>query len=232
MEDCAMRAHSPLAHLIPRSAHAAGTRGHTLAAPHVYDAFVSLFFVGRRRPSFEALIDAAGVQPGQHVLDVGCGTGYFARLLAEAVGNDGLVVGVDASPEMIRYASDRARRARNCQFQLGLAESLSFPAEHFDVVVSSLFMHHLPDDLQPAAVSEMRRVLRPGGTLLIAEAHVPRAFGWRVLARLHGYDRMAQAVPNLERMIGEADFQQACTREAPPWLRYVRAVKPLDRPAS
>ena len=232
MEGCAMSAHSPLAHLIPRSAHSASARGHTLGAPHVYDAFVSLFFVGRRRPSFEALIDAAGVKPGQHVLDVGCGTGYFARLLAEAVGNDGLVVGVDASPEMIRYASDRARRARNCQFQLGTAESLSFPAEHFDVVVSSLFMHHLPDDLQLAAVSEMRRVLRPGGTLLIAEAHVPRAFGWRVLARLHGYDRMAQAVPDLERMIADADFQQACTGEAPPWLRYVRAVKSLDRTAS
>src|SRR5216683_568478 len=194
MEGCAMGAHSPLAHLIPRSVHSASTRGHTLGAPRVYDAFVTLFFVGRRRPSFEALIDAAGVKPGQHVLDVGCGTGYFARLLAEAVGHDGLVVGVDASPEMIRYASTRARRARNCQFQLGTAESLSFPAEHFDVVVSSLFMHHLPDDLQLAAVSEMRRVLRPGGTLLIAEAHVRRAFGWQLLARLHGYDRMAQAV--------------------------------------
>jgi SAM-dependent methyltransferase len=129
-----MGAHSPLAHLIPRSVHSASTRGHTLGAPRVYDAVVGLFFVGRRRPSFEALIDTAGVKPVQHVLDVGCGTGYFARLLAQAVGNDGLVVGVDASPEMIRYASDRARRARNCQFQLGTAESLSFPAEHFDVV--------------------------------------------------------------------------------------------------
>jgi ubiquinone/menaquinone biosynthesis C-methylase UbiE len=232
MEACAMGAHSPLAHLIPRSAHSASTRGHTLGAPHVYDAFVSLFFVGRRRASFEALIDAAGVKPVQHVLDVGCGTGYFARLLAQAVGNDGLVVGVDASPEMIRYASDRARRARNCQFQLGTAESLSFPAEHFDVVVSSLFMHHLPDDLQLAAVSEMRRVLRPGGTLLIAEAHVPRAFGWQVLARLHGYDRMAQAIPDLEGMMADADFLQVCSGEAPPWLRYVRAVKSLDRTAS
>jgi ubiquinone/menaquinone biosynthesis C-methylase UbiE len=232
MKGCAMSAQSPLAHLIPRSAHSASTRGHTLGAPHVYDAFVSLFFLGRRRASFEALIDAAGVKPGQHVLDVGCGTGYFARLLARAVGNAGLVVGVDASPEMIRYASDRAQRARNCQFQLGTAESLSFPAEHFDVVVSSLFMHHLPDDLQLVVVSEMRRVLRPGGTLLIAEAHVPRGFGWQLLARLHGYDRMAQAVPDLGRMIANADFQQARSGEAPPWLGYVRAVKSLARTAS
>src|SRR5712671_4948388 len=149
-----MHAHSPLAHLFPSSSHPATTRGHTLGAPRFYDAFANVFFFGRRRATFQALIAAAGVQPGQRVLDVGCGTGYFARLLAQAVGNDGLVVGVDASPEMIRYASDRARRARNCQFQLGTAESLGFPAEHFDVVVSSLFMHHLPDDLQLAAVSE------------------------------------------------------------------------------
>ncbi len=220
-----MRAHSPLAHLIPRSAHSASTRGHTLGAPHVYDAFVSLFFVGRRRPSFEALIDAAGVKRGQHVLDVGCGTGYFARLLAQVIRNDGVVIGVDASPEMIRYASVRAWRARNCQFQLGTAESLSFPAEHFDVVVSSLFMHHLPTISSWQRSAKMRRVLRPGGTPLIAEAHVPRAFGWRVLARLHGYDRMAQAVPDLERMIDDADFQQACTGRAPPWLGYMRAFK-------
>src|SRR5258708_11373604 len=195
MEGCAMSAHSPLAHLIPRSKHSASTRGHTRGAPHVCDAFVSLFFVGRRRPSFEALIDAADVKPGQHVLDVGCGTGYFARLLAQAVGNDGLVVGVDASPEMIRYASDRARRARNCQFQLDTAESLSFPSEHFDVVVSSLSMHHVPHDLQLAALSEMWRVLRPGGTLLIAEAHVPRAFGWQFLSRLPGYNPIPHTPP-------------------------------------
>jgi hypothetical protein len=73
-----MSVHSPLAHLIPRSAHAASTRGHTLGAPHAYDTFVSLFFLGRRRASFEALMRAVGVMPGQQVLDVGCGTGYFA----------------------------------------------------------------------------------------------------------------------------------------------------------
>jgi ubiquinone/menaquinone biosynthesis C-methylase UbiE len=221
-------AHSPLAHLIPRSAHSATTRGHTLGAPRVYDAFVNLFFLGRRRSSFETLMSAAGVKPGQRVLDVGCGTGYFARMLAHTVGSDGLVVGIDASPEMIHYASDKAGRARNCHFQLGTAESLSFPAENFDVVVSSLFMHHLPADLQVTALREMRRVLRPGGTLLIAEARVPRAFGWQLLARVHGYDRMAQAVAELERMIAEVNFEQVRTGVTPPWLRYVRAIKSVN----
>jgi ubiquinone/menaquinone biosynthesis C-methylase UbiE len=224
-----MAAHSPLAHLFPRSSHSASTRGHTLGAPRAYDAFANLFFFGRRRATYESFSRAAAVKPGQRVLDVGCGTGYFAGLLADAVGPDGLVVGVDASSEMIEYASRHRARQGNCQFQLGTAESLSFPPDHFDVVVSSLFMHHLPADLQITALREMWRVLRPGGTLLIAEAHVPHALGWQLLARLHGYDRMAQAVPELERMIAETDFDQVGTGVAPPWLRYVSAVKTIDR---
>jgi ubiquinone/menaquinone biosynthesis C-methylase UbiE len=219
-------AHSPLAHLFPRSAHATATRGHTLGAPRLYDAFVSLFFLGRRRASFSALLRAAGVSSGQRVLDVGCGTGYFARLLAETVGSDGLVVGVDASREMIAYAGRAAAGLSNCHFEVGAAESLSLPSERFDVVVSSLFMHHLPADLQLAALGEMWRVLRPGGTLLVAEAHVPRAFGWRMIARVHGYDRMARALPELERTIAETNFEQVRGGTVPPWLRYVRATRP------
>jgi ubiquinone/menaquinone biosynthesis C-methylase UbiE len=206
--------------------HPATTRGHALGAPRLYDAFTNVFFFGRRRATFQALIAAAGVQPGQRVLDVGCGTGYFARLLARAVGPGGLVVGIDPSPEMIAYAGRKAGRASDCQFQVGTAESLDFPAEHFDVVVSSLVLHHLPEDLRVPALREMRRVLRPGGTLLVAEAQVPRhGLGWRLLARIHRYDRMARMVPDLEPLAAQAGFAEIRTGEAPPWLRYVHAVK-------
>ena len=170
-----MAVHSPLAHVFPRSSHSSSTRGHTLGAPGTYDAFVNVFFFGRRRATFKSFIRAAGVQPGQQILIVGCGTGYFAGLLADAVGRDGVVVGVDASPEMIGYATRHRGRPGRCQFQVGTAEALSFPAGHFDVVVSSLFMHHLPIDLQGKALGEMHRVLRPGGTLLIADAKMPRS---------------------------------------------------------
>ena len=208
------------------SLHPATTCGHTLGAPRLYDAFVDIFFVGRRRATFQALIAAAEVRPGQRALDVGCGTGYFARLLAQAVGPEGLVVGIDPSPEMITYASRKAGRARNCQFQVGTAESLDFPADHFDVVVSSLMLHHLPEDLRVPALREMRRVLRPGGTLLVAEAQVPRhGLGWRLLARIHRYDRMARKVLHLGPLASQAGFDEIRTGEAPPWLRYVYAVK-------
>jgi ubiquinone/menaquinone biosynthesis C-methylase UbiE len=212
--------------LVHGPSHPAATRGHTLGSPRLYDFVVEWFFVGRRRATFQALIAAAGVQPGQRVLDVGCGTGYFARLIARAVGRDGLVVGIDPSPAMIRYAERKAAASGNCQFQVGTAEALDFPPDHFDVVVSSLVMHHLPADLRMQALQEMRRVLRPADRLLVAEAQDPRhGLGWRLLARVHGYDRMARTVPFLEPLVDAAGFGQIRAGEAPPWLRYVTAVK-------
>jgi ubiquinone/menaquinone biosynthesis C-methylase UbiE len=210
--------------LIHGQPHSVTTRGHTLGKPRLYDLSANIFFFGRRGASFQALIGAAGVQPGHSVLDVGCGTGYFARLLAQTVGPEGSVVGIDPSLAMIRYASRQTGRASNCRFQIGTAEALEFPAEHFDVVVSSLVMHHLPEDLRVAALLEMRRMLRPGGKLLVAEAQQPRhGLGWGLLTRVHGYDRM---VPHLEPLAAQAGFGEIRSGEAPPWLRYVHAVKP------
>lgn len=58
---------------------------------------------------------------------------------------------------------------------------------------------------------------------------MPRARGLRLLGRLHGYDRMAGAVADLERSIADAKFEDVRDGEAPPWLRWVRAVKGADK---
>ncbi len=220
-----MTMHTPLRHLFPRSAHPATSRGHTLAAPRFYELFAELFFLGRRRATFEHLIVAAGVQPGQRVLDVACGTGYFARILAGAVGPSGVVIGIDASPEMISYASQKAARLGNCNFLVGTAESLDFPANHFNVVVSSLAMHHLPDDLQIVALREMQRVLRPGGTLLVADAQMPRHGLPRLITIVTGHAHMARVTPHLQSLAEQAGFSEVRIGQAPPWLQYVRAMK-------
>lgn len=211
--------HSNLFHPSSRPA----GHGITIGTPRFYDLSAALFFGGRRR-AYLTLVAAGGVQRGDRVLDVGCGPGYFARMLAEAVGPEGSVVGTDAAPEMIDYASRKARRLSNCRFQIGTAQSLAFPDAALDVVVSSLMMHHLPKEGRLPAVREMRRVLRPGGTLLLADFTIPERGAWRLVASLTGHSAMQRRVSPLEPLVAEAGFTELRSGDAPPWLHYVRAA--------
>jgi ubiquinone/menaquinone biosynthesis C-methylase UbiE len=213
-----------LTSLFHPSARPAG-HGITIGTPRFYDLAAAVLFRGRRR-SYRALLAATGVRYGDRVLDVGCGPGYFARMLAEATGPGGSVVGIDAAPEMTEYAGRRARRLTNCRFQPGAAEAIPFADGAFDVVVSSLMMHHLPADARARAVREMLRVLRPGGTLLLADYRA----GDGVLGRLHAslgpVREMQRRVSPLEPLVAQAGFTELRSGDAPPWLHYVRAVRP------
>ena len=211
--------------LVHGNRHATESHGHMLASPRMYDFTVEVFFLGRRRASYQALVVAAGIRPGQRVLDVGCGTGYFSRLIARTLGPNGVVVGIDQSESMIQYARQKAASIRNCEFQLGAAEALPAPIDYFDVVVSSLVLHHLPEDVRLRALEEMLRVLRRGGGLVVAEARNPRHGVLGVLARAHGYDRMAQQVERLDLLAAAAGFGDIRQGEVPPWLRNIAAVK-------
>ena len=213
--------HSNLFHPSSRPA----GHGITIGTPRSYDLSAALFFGGRRR-SYRTLLAAGRLQRGARVLDVGCGPGYFARMLAEAVGPEGSVVGIDAAPEMTEYASRKARRLSNCRFQPGTAEALAFPEAAFDVIVSSLVMHHLPEEGRLRAVREMRRVLRPGGTLLLAEFAIPERGVWRLVASLTGHAAMRGRVPPLEPLVAEAGLTELRSGDAPPWLHYVSATNP------
>src|SRR2546427_12869954 len=118
--------------------------GITIGTPRFYDLSAALFFGGRRR-AYRTLLGAGDVRRGDRVLDVGCGPGYFARMLAEAVGEEGSVVGIDAAPEMTGYASRKARRLSNCRFHAGAAESVDFPDAPLDPVAAGPGSHHLPE---------------------------------------------------------------------------------------
>jgi len=199
-------------------------RGITIGTPRFYDLSAAVLFRGRRR-SYRALVAAAGVRAGDRVLDVGCGPGYLARMLAEAAGPEGSVVGIDAAPEMTEYAARRTRHLPNCRFEPGAAEAIPFADGTFDVVVSSLMMHHLPEGERARAVADMRRVLRPGGTLLLADYRP----GGGALSRLHASTRhmraMERRVSPLEPLVAEAGLTDLVTGDVPPWMYYVRAVR-------
>lgn len=108
------------------------------------------------------LADAGGVTQGQQVLDVACGTGIVARVVADRLAGVGQVTGLDLNPSMIKVA----RRLRpNVDWHEGDATSMPFPDASFDVVLSQAGLMFFPEPV--AALREMRRVLRTGGRLAV-----------------------------------------------------------------
>ncbi len=111
------------------------------------------------------LLSAADLQPGERVLDVACGTGVIARLAAEQVGTSGSVVGVDIAPDMIDVAKSVPSAGAPIEWQVGDAMSLPHPDNSYDVVLCQMGLMLVED--RPAAVGSMRRVLAPGGRVVV-----------------------------------------------------------------
>lgn len=139
-----------------------------------YDLMVQLgarFYLGGSERALRHLTaDLAQLQRGEAVLDVGCGTGTLAMIAKERVGSEGHVSGIDPSASLLATALRKAARSGlSLDFQLGAIEQLPFPDQSFDVVLSSMMMHQLPDDLKRQGLAEIARVLKPGGRLLVLD---------------------------------------------------------------
>jgi len=135
-----------------------------------YDVVAWLVTHGRERELRDRMIALAEVQAGDAVLDVGCGTGTLAIAAWRRVGQIGLVCGIDASPPMIARARRKAAKAgAQVQFDVAAAEDLPFPDDRFDVVLSTLMLHHLPRTTGQRCAAEIRRVLKPGGRVLAVD---------------------------------------------------------------
>lgn len=122
----------------------------------------------RFAPVVEQVIARAHLEAGEHVLDLGTGTGAVAEQAARLVGPEGLVVGVDISPDMLRVAHERlaARGLAKVSLREGRAEALPAEDESFDVVLASLSLMYVID--RATAARELARVLRPRGRLIAA----------------------------------------------------------------
>jgi ubiquinone/menaquinone biosynthesis C-methylase UbiE len=153
-----------------------------------------LLTLGRERSMRERMLDLARVAPGESVLDVGCGTGTLALAAKRRVGDSGSVDGIDASVEMIERARKKAKRAKSgAVFRTALAESLPFETSRFDVVLSTVMLHHLPRDVRARAMQEMRRVLKPGGRVLIVDFGKRTAEHRGLMAHFHQHGRVSMA---------------------------------------
>jgi ubiquinone/menaquinone biosynthesis C-methylase UbiE len=163
-----------------------------------YDLLVWTLMLGRERTFREKTLDLVRLAEGESVLDVGCGTGTLAIAAKYRVGDLGNVTGVDASPEMIDRARKKARKKGvEVDFQTAAAESLPFQDAAFDVVLSTVMLHHLPDGARAKCISEIRRILKPGGRFLAIDFGGSAGQRKSLAGRLHPHAHfdLAQMIP-------------------------------------
>jgi ubiquinone/menaquinone biosynthesis C-methylase UbiE len=179
------------------------TTGSVLHWAASYDPLVWLVTLGRERVFREQVVRLARLQPGESVLDVGCGTGTLAIAAKRCVGPTGTVYGIDASPEMIARAGKKARRAgAEVVFTHAVAEALPFPDAHFDAVLSTVMLHHLPRNARQQCAYEIRRVLKPGGRVLAVDFGGPARERRGLFAHVHRHGHVN--LPDMIALLSEA----------------------------
>ncbi|HEX9132211.1 MAG TPA: methyltransferase domain-containing protein [Ktedonobacteraceae bacterium] len=199
------------------------TKGRTITWAWLYDYVVGFLSFGREQAMRRMTVDLAQLQLGESVLDVGCGTGALTRLAKTRVGETGRVYGIDAAPQMIAVARRKAARHNlEIDFRVGLIERLAFPDDSFDVVLSSLMMHHLPEELERQGLAEIARVLKPGGRLLVLDfqprqtksnkswirRHMQQRDSHAFLAQLLHAGKGLGGLQDLPRIMTEVGFSQ------------------------
>jgi len=162
------------------------------SAPEVYERELVPAVFGAWAP---ILVELVHPRPGERVVDVACGTGIVARIVAARVGPTGAVVGVDLNPGMLSVArsavSTDSQSSAPLQWQEANADKLPFPDESFDIVYCQLGLQFFAD--RAAALREMRRALGAEGRLALMV--------WRAIHESPGFAALAES---LERHIGQA----------------------------
>lgn len=209
------------------------TDGLTIRWAGFYDAVVKLMTLGQDGKLRRKTVELANLKPGQAVLDVGCGTGDLTLAASRQLGANANVYGIDAAKEMIGVASQKAARAKlPVHFQVEAIEQLSFSDNTFDVVLSSLMMHHLPGDLKTRGLREVYRVLKPGGRVFIVDGSEgsSKSAPW-LLKHLMSHMVHGAGVETLPDILHEIGFMQIVSgKVALGVLGFVSGYKPSVKP--
>lgn len=159
-------------------------------APH-YDRVGRVGFLGTGHLHRKRSLQLAGLKPGMEVIDVACGTGAVTRAIVEILAGRGRVVGIDPSEGMLA----EARQQVSADFRIGRAEQLPVEDASFDFLSMGFALRHVAD--LGTAFREYRRVLKPGGRLLILEISRPASSLGLACCRLYFRDFL----PWLSRLI-------------------------------
>jgi ubiquinone/menaquinone biosynthesis C-methylase UbiE len=179
------------------------------------------------------IIDGAVLQPGQRVLDIGCGTGSLIVALGR-LHPDVEIVGLDPDPKALARAARKVARAGlEVQLDQGFSDGLPYPDASFDRVFSSFMFHHLEADEKTKTLAEVRRVLEPGGSLHLLDfgGSGPRSHGFvahLLHSSVHVHDQFGGRIPELMREVGFAAEQAGARRSMVGPIAYYRAQKRRD----
>jgi demethylmenaquinone methyltransferase / 2-methoxy-6-polyprenyl-1,4-benzoquinol methylase len=171
-----------------------------------YDLMNDLMSAGTHRLWKRFTLTLANLRPGQRALDVAGGTGDLARGLAQQVGSQGLVVLTDINAAMLARGRDRLIDAGcidNVRYVQANAERLPFPDASFDCITIGFGLRNVTD--KPAALTAMRRALKPGGQLLVLEFSRPSAPGLKPLYDAYSF----KVLPLIGRVVAgdEASYR-------------------------
>ena len=160
----------------------------------------------------------ASLRPGETVIDLGSGGGFDCFLAARAVGDSGLVIGIDMTPEMITASRGNAEKAelRNVEFRLGELENLPVADEIADVIISNCVINLSPE--KQRVFNEACRVLKPGGRLAVSDVVATAEMPDHVkndMAMHSACVSGASFIPELESMLQKAGFEKV-------------VIKPID----
>jgi len=198
---------------------------HSKSPPENYQRY---FVPAIGGPVAEDLIEAAGLRPGERVLDVACGTGVVTRLAAERVGPSGTVAGLDVNPGMLGVARASTPPGISISWYEASAEAMPLPDGSFDVVLCQMGLQFMPN--KSAALREMWRVLDRGGRIHVnVPGPKPSLFGimTEALARHIGPQAAAfvdlvfslHDVDDMTKLLRDAGFREVDVRARPKRLR-------------
>jgi ubiquinone/menaquinone biosynthesis C-methylase UbiE len=139
-----------------------------------YDAYMRKMTLGREQILRQKTIELAQIEPGESVLEVGCGTGSLTLAAKQKIGKTGKAVGIDVIPGMVEYSQKKAEQAQEeISFQLGSINQIPFGDNTFDVVMGSFMIFHMSDKTRKEGIKEIWRVLKPQGRLLFVDLAIP-----------------------------------------------------------
>lgn len=194
----------------------------------LYDPIVKLLGGGAAR---EQLLAQAGLRPGDHVFDLGCGTGTLDALIKNRF-PEVEIVGFDPDPKALARARNKAARERLAiQFDEGFGDQLPYPAASFDRALSSFMFHHIAAEERGKTLREVHRVLKPGGEFHMAdfegpEDHEHGFFGRLLLAHAHLRENSAANVIAVMKEAGFSDVAKVGRRTTFfGGVAYYKAVK-------